>query len=59
MANETKEFTYADVTAHANKKDLYVVIHDKVYDSTTFVDEHPYVFVWAPLLAHDDMSSLS
>ncbi|RDL37187.1 Cytochrome b5 [Venustampulla echinocandica] len=37
----SKEFTYADVASHASKKDLYVVIHDKVYDSTAFVDEHP------------------
>ena len=22
-----------------------MVIHDKVYDSTSFVDEHPYVFI--------------
>ncbi len=24
-------------------QDLYLVIHDKVYNATTFVDEHPYV----------------
>jgi len=28
---------------HTTKKDLYVVIHDKVYDSSSFVDEHPCV----------------
>jgi len=36
---------------HTTKKDLYVVIHDKVYDSSSFVDEHPYVsytFLAAP-----------
>jgi len=37
----TKELTYADVSAHSGKKDLYLVIHDKVYDTTSFVDEHP------------------
>ncbi|KAI1814876.1 cytochrome b5 [Poronia punctata] len=37
----TKEFTYQDVAEHNTKKDLYVVIHDKVYDTTKFVDEHP------------------
>lgn len=39
----TKEFTYSDVSEHASKKDLYIVVHDKVYDCTSFVDEHPYV----------------
>ncbi|KAI3320310.1 cytochrome b5 [Xylariaceae sp. AK1471] len=36
-----KEFTYQDVAEHNTKKDLYVVIHDKVYDTTKFIDEHP------------------
>jgi cytochrome b involved in lipid metabolism len=36
-----KEFTYQDVAEHNTKKDLFVVIHDKVYDATKFVDEHP------------------
>jgi hypothetical protein len=38
-----KEFTYSDVSEHTTKKDLYMVIHDKVYDASSFVDEHPYV----------------
>jgi hypothetical protein len=42
----SQEFTYADVSKHSSKKDLYIVVHDKVYDCTSFVDEHPYV---APL----------
>jgi cytochrome b involved in lipid metabolism len=37
----TKQLTYAEVQGHSGKKDLYVVIHDKVYDITSFVDEHP------------------
>ncbi|CZR52040.1 probable cytochrome b5 [Phialocephala subalpina] len=37
----SKEFTYSDVSSHSSKKDLYLVIHDKVYDSSSFVDEHP------------------
>jgi cytochrome b involved in lipid metabolism len=37
----TKEFTYAEVAEHSVKKDLYLVIHDKVYNTTSFVDEHP------------------
>ena len=42
-----KEFTYSDVSEHNTKKDLYMVVHDKVYNATSFVDEHPYV---APFL---------
>lgn len=41
--SDTKEFTYSDVSEHTSKKDLYLVIHDKVYNSSSFVDEHPYV----------------
>ncbi|KJZ78486.1 Putative cytochrome b5 [Hirsutella minnesotensis 3608] len=37
----SKEFTYQDVAEHNTKKDLYLVIHDKVYDCVQFVDEHP------------------
>lgn len=37
----TLELTYQDVAEHNTKKDLYVVIHDKIYDITKFVDEHP------------------
>ncbi|EED23361.1 cytochrome b5, putative [Talaromyces stipitatus ATCC 10500] len=36
-----KSFTYAEVSAHTTKKDLHMVIHDKVYDVSSFVDEHP------------------
>ncbi|MCJ1273259.1 hypothetical protein MMC21_001049 [Puttea exsequens] len=39
--SETKELTYKEVESHSGKKDLYVVVHDKVYDATSFVDEHP------------------
>jgi hypothetical protein len=39
--SETKEFTFSDVSEHTTKKDLYMVIHEKVYDSSSFVDEHP------------------
>jgi len=37
----SKELTYAECASHSSKKDLYMVIHDKVYDTTGFVDEHP------------------
>ncbi|KAF2250235.1 cytochrome b5 [Trematosphaeria pertusa] len=36
-----KDFTYSDVSEHATKKDLFVVIHDKVYNASSFIDEHP------------------
>ncbi|OAP65194.1 hypothetical protein AYL99_01166 [Fonsecaea erecta] len=37
----SEELTYAEVSKHNTKKDLYLVIHDKVYNASTFVDEHP------------------
>ncbi|KAF4595624.1 cytochrome b5 [Ophiocordyceps camponoti-floridani] len=33
--------TYQDVAEHNTKKDIYLVIHDKVYDCAQFIDEHP------------------
>ncbi|KAL8766068.1 MAG: hypothetical protein Q9209_007034 [Squamulea sp. 1 TL-2023] len=39
--SETQELTFSDVAEHNSKKDLYIVVHDKVYDATAFVDEHP------------------
>lgn len=38
-----KEYTYQDVAEHNTNSDLFMVIHDKVYNVTKFVDEHPYV----------------
>lgn len=40
----TLELTYHDVAEHNTKKDMYLVIHDKIYDCAQFVDEHPYVY---------------
>ena len=37
----TDGLTYADVSEHNSKNDLYLVIHDKVYNASKFVDEHP------------------
>ncbi|KAL9019425.1 MAG: hypothetical protein Q9185_003317 [Variospora sp. 1 TL-2023] len=39
--SEAEGMTFSDVASHNSKKDLYLVIHDKVYDVTKFVDEHP------------------
>lgn len=40
---ETKTFSMAEVAAHAEKDNIYLVVHDKVYDCSKFVEEHPYV----------------
>jgi len=37
----SQELTVAEVAQHSTKKDLYLVIHDKIYNATSFVDEHP------------------
>ncbi|KAM0244862.1 hypothetical protein ACHAP5_005882 [Fusarium lateritium] len=37
----TKEFTMQDVAEHNTSSDIYMVVHDKVYDCTKFLDEHP------------------
>jgi hypothetical protein len=40
-------------------QDLYVVIHDKIYNASDFVDEHPYVALFAfPLGGRDGGSAL-
>ncbi|RMZ82174.1 hypothetical protein DV738_g1714, partial [Chaetothyriales sp. CBS 135597] len=36
-----KEFTSEEVATHSTKKDLWFIVHGKVYDSTAFADEHP------------------
>ncbi|WPK27199.1 hypothetical protein PUMCH_004576 [Australozyma saopauloensis] len=33
--------TYDEVSAHNTKTDCWVIIHDKVYDVTSFLGEHP------------------
>ncbi|GAB5587895.1 hypothetical protein Unana1_02795 [Umbelopsis nana] len=34
-------FTHEQVAAHNTKADLYMIIHNKVYNISEFVDEHP------------------
>ncbi|KAG0166153.1 hypothetical protein DFQ30_007540 [Apophysomyces sp. BC1015] len=34
-------YTAEDVTKHGNRKDLWVIVHNKVYNVTEFVQEHP------------------
>ncbi|KAJ6261300.1 hypothetical protein Dda_3969 [Drechslerella dactyloides] len=36
-----QEVTYTELLSHDTKEDLYVAIHEKVYNVTRFVDEHP------------------
>jgi len=38
---ETKQFKLTDVATHNDKKSSWIVIHDKVYDVTKFLEEHP------------------
>ncbi|TQV97511.1 hypothetical protein V2A60_006733 [Cordyceps javanica] len=39
--SEIKEFSFQDVAEHNTKKDCFLVVHDKVYDCSKFIDEHP------------------
>ncbi|CAH8651903.1 unnamed protein product [Heterobilharzia americana] len=41
MSTEVKIFTLAEVRKHNKSDDLWIIIHDKVYDLTKFVSEHP------------------
>jgi cytochrome b involved in lipid metabolism len=35
------KFAASQVVSHRQKEDLYLVIHDKVYDVSQFVEQHP------------------
>jgi cytochrome b involved in lipid metabolism len=37
------ELTFVEVKAHDKKADLYMVIHDSVYNASKFIYEHPCV----------------
>ncbi|KAH9853648.1 cytochrome b5 [Lenzites betulinus] len=37
----SKLVTYAELKAHNSKDSLYLLLHEKVYDVTKFIDEHP------------------
>lgn len=40
-AKESKVYTWAEVAPHHKEEDCWVVIEDKVYNVTPFLDEHP------------------
>jgi cytochrome b involved in lipid metabolism len=37
----SQQLTFTEIAAHSTKKDLYMIVHDKVYNVSSFVDEHP------------------
>ncbi|RUS75431.1 hypothetical protein EGW08_016810 [Elysia chlorotica] len=41
MPKEGKVFRLADVKKHNDAKSTYLVVHNKVYDVTKFLEEHP------------------
>jgi cytochrome b involved in lipid metabolism len=43
ISTTAKLFDVDEVSRHNTAEDLYIVIHDHVYDVTNFVDEHPSV----------------
>ncbi|KAF8530912.1 cytochrome b5 [Gautieria morchelliformis] len=36
-----KEVTYDELKQHVNKENLYILLHNKVYNVSKFIDEHP------------------
>ncbi|XP_064955909.1 uncharacterized protein LOC135607775 [Musa acuminata AAA Group] len=36
-----KKYSPSEISLHASKKDCWVSIHGKVYDVTTFLEDHP------------------
>lgn len=41
MPQDSKVFKLADVKTHNDAKSTYLVVHNKVYDVTKFLEEHP------------------
>ena len=41
IPNNGKYFTMEEIAVHDTKDDLWVVLHDRVFDITPFVAEHP------------------
>ncbi|XP_056463488.1 cytochrome b5 [Gadus chalcogrammus] len=41
LDNCVKYYTLEEITAHNTSKDTWLIIHDKVYDVSSFLEEHP------------------
>ncbi|XP_042881660.1 cytochrome b5-like [Penaeus japonicus] len=41
VSTSAKVFTLAEIAEHKSTDSCWIVIHDKVYDVTKFLDEHP------------------
>ncbi|CAG8810874.1 28027_t:CDS:1, partial [Racocetra persica] len=37
----TRSFTVDDVAQHNTQDSIWIIVHDKVYDVTNFLNEHP------------------
>ncbi|KAJ9092899.1 hypothetical protein QFC21_006611 [Naganishia friedmannii] len=40
-ASSTKTFTIEDLKQYGTREKFYMLLHDKVYDVTKFLDDHP------------------
>ncbi|KAJ5959648.1 uncharacterized protein N7479_006798 [Penicillium vulpinum] len=38
---EIKDLTLQEISEHNTKKDLYLILNDKIYNCTEFADQHP------------------
>ncbi|KAI5422110.1 hypothetical protein KIW84_045529, partial [Lathyrus oleraceus] len=41
MGSKSVTLTFEDVAKHNHKKDCWIIVNKKVYDVTTFLDDHP------------------